>query len=173
MNSKIKIEYKLIDNFLPKENFLVIKEMLLGNYFPWYYYPNIVDLKEKSPGPLFYMMHLFYNYDPVEGSMSGYFDIIKNNLLKFIDVKALMRVKANLNPNQNIKRINHPHADYPFTHKGAIFSVNTCNGGTLLKDGTKIDSVENRILFFDPSLEHDVELCTDQKVRVNININYF
>jgi len=173
MNSEIKIQYKVIDNFLPKENFLVIKEMLLGNNFPWYYYPAIVDFTKPSPGPLFYMMHLFFNYDPVVGSMSGYFDIIKNNLLKFIDVKALMRVKANLNPNQNIKRINYPHADYPFTHKGAIFSVNTCNGGTLLKDGTKIDSIENRILFFDPSVEHDSENCTNAKVRVNININYF
>ena len=173
MNSEIKIQYKVIDNFLPKENFLVIKEMLSGDNFPWYYIPTIVDCTKPSPGPLFYMMHLLYNYDHAAGGTSVYFDTIKNNLLKFIDIKALIRVKANLNPNQNIKRMNGPHVDYPFAHKGAIFSVNTCNGGTLLKDGTKIDSVENRILFFDPSLEHDVELCTDQKVRVNININYF
>jgi hypothetical protein len=42
-----------------------------------------------------------------------------------------------------------------------------------LKDGTKIDSVENRILFFNPSEEHDSENCTDEKTRINININYF
>jgi hypothetical protein len=65
------------------------------------------------------------------------------------------------------------HIDYKYKHNGAIFSINTNNGGTILKDGTKIDSVENRILFFNPSEEHDSENCTDEKTRINININYF
>ena len=29
------------------------------------------------------------------------------------------------------------------------------------------------MLFFDPSIEHDSENCTNDKVRINININYF
>ena len=88
-------------------------------------------------------------------------------------IKSLIRVKANLYPNQSIKEINEMHVDYDYKHKGAIFSVNTNNGGTLLKDGTKIDSLENRMLFFDASEEHDSVNCTDEKVRVNINLNYF
>ncbi len=36
-----------------------------------------------------------------------------------------------------------------------------------------IDSVANRILFFDPSEEHSSSLCTDQKRRITINFNYF
>jgi hypothetical protein len=169
MNSKIKVKYKVIDNFLPKENFLIIKETLLKNNFPWYYYPNISNKNKISREHLFYMMHLIYERD----LSSNFYYLIRDNLLNFINIKALIRVKANLNPNQNIKKLNEPHTDYNFSHKGAIYSINTCNGGTILQDGTKIDSVENRILFFDPSLEHDVEFCTDQKVRVNININYF
>ena len=169
MNSKIKVKYEVIDNFLPKENFLIIKETILSNDFPWYYYPDVSTANQISKGILFHMNHLLYKNE----RSSNFFHIIKNNLLKFMDIKALLRVKANFYPNQNIKRLNEPHIDYPFSHKGALFSVNTCNGGTLLKDGTKIDSVENRILFFDPSLYHDVEYCTDQKIRVNININYF
>jgi hypothetical protein len=165
----IKVEYKVIDNFLPKENFLIIKETMLSNNFPWYYYPDVSTRNQVSKGMLFYMNHLLYKNE----QSTNFFHIIKNNLLKFMDIKAILRVKANFYPNQNIKKLNEPHIDYPFSHKGALFSVNTCNGGTLLKDGTKIDSVENRILFFDPSLYHDVDYCTDQKIRVNININYF
>jgi hypothetical protein len=169
MNSKIKVKYKVIDNFLPKENFLIIKKIMLSNDFPWYYVPDISQENKISKGTSFYMMHLLYYNEKA----SNFFDIIKNNLLKFMDIKALIRIKANLYPNQSIKRLNEPHQDYTFSHCGAVYSINTCNGGTLLQDGTKIDSVENRILFFDPSLSHDTEFCTDQKIRANININYF
>jgi hypothetical protein len=166
---KNKLDYKIVDNFLPKENFLRIKELLLGNGFPWYYYPNISQIEKISKGHLFYMSHIFYEYEP----RSAFCNIIRNNLLSFMDVKSIVRIKANLYPNQSIKKINEMHVDYSFKHKGALFSINTNNGGTILKDGTKIDSVENRILFFDPSIEHDSENCTDEKTRINININYF
>lgn len=163
------MNYKVVDNFLPKENFIKIKELLLGSNFPWFYFPNISDAEKVSKGNLFYMSHLFYNYEPY----SSFYNIIKDNLLSFIDIKSIIRVKANLYPNQSIKKLNEMHIDYNFKHNGAIFSINTNNGGTILKDGIKIDSIENRILFFDPSLEHDSENCTDQKTRINININYF
>jgi hypothetical protein len=166
----MKVEHNIIDNFLPKENFIKIKEFLLGTDFPWYYCSNMTFKKNESKGHLFYMVHLFYiNNQP----NSVYYDFLKENLLNFMDIKSLIRIKGNFYPNQSIKKINEMHSDYKFKHKGAIFSINTNNGGTLLKDGTKIDSVENRMLFFDPSIEHDSENCTDKKVRVNININYF
>jgi hypothetical protein len=165
----IKSKYKVIDNFLPKENFLKIKENLLGKNFPWYYFPDISFINKPSKGPLFYMQHIFYNREP----NSGFYDLIKINLLNYIDIKSLIRVKANLYPNQGIKKMDEMHIDYKYKHNGAIFSINTNNGGTILKDGTKINSVENRILFFNPSEEHDSENCTDEKTRINININYF
>jgi len=37
----------------------------------------------------------------------------------------------------------------------------------------KVESVENRLLLFDPSETHNSTSCTDEKVRVNINFNYF
>ena len=58
-------------------------------------------------------------------------------------------------------------------HKTGIFSINTCNGYTKLEDGTKIDSVANRMLLFDASRPHTPSTTTDQTVRVNINFNYF
>ncbi len=167
--SEKKINYKVIDNFLPKKNFIKIKNILLGIDFPWYYYPNISNVNKVSKGPLFYLMHLIYDRKP----NSDYYNIIKENLLDFIDIKAIVRIKANFYPNQGIKKIDEPHVDFDYKHKGAIFSLNTNNGGTILEDGTIIKSIENRILFFDPSTKHDSLNCTDEKTRVNININYF
>ena len=165
-----KINYKVIDNFLNKENFIKIKNVLLGMDFPWYYQPNISNANKTSKGPLFYLTHLIYDNKKPN---SDFYNIIKENLLDFIDMKAIVRIKANLYPNQGIKKINEPHVDFDYKHKGAIFSLNTNNGGTILEDGTIIKSIENRILFFDPSTKHDSLSCTDEKIRVNINMNYF
>ena len=64
------------------------------------------------------------------------------------------------------------HKDYSFSHSGAILSLNTCDGYTKLKDGTKIDSVANRVLLFDASEEHCSTTTTNVSARINININY-
>ena len=64
------------------------------------------------------------------------------------------------------------HFDYPFSHSSALLSLNTCDGYTKLKDGTKIDSIANRILLFDPSEEHCSTTTTNIFARINININY-
>lgn len=54
-----------------------------------------------------------------------------------------------------------------------IFYLNTNDGFTILNGETKINSVENRILLFDPSELHSSTTCTNDKCRVNVNFNYF
>lgn len=165
----MKLKYKVVDNFLPKKNFTTIKNLIFGSNFNWFYRSDVNFNKIESPNMLFYFNHLFYKTVPY----SEAFSIINENLLSFMEIKALIRVKANMYPNQRLKIENGFHTDYNFSHKGAILYLNTNNGRTILNDKIKIDSIENRILFFDPSIPHDSENCTDQKVRVNININYF
>ena len=50
--------------------------------------------------------------------------------------------------------------------------MNTNNGYTTFKDGTKVDSVANRMIIFDSELDHTGTTCTDQKSRVIINFNF-
>jgi hypothetical protein len=162
--------HKIIDDFLPEENFIAVKEFMMGKDIPWFYNPDVNYKDQESEDNLFYMTHLFYfNNAP----QSHRYDIIHNNLLKFMNIKSLIRVKGNLYPNQNVKKENGLHRDFDWPHKGAIFYINTNNGRTILRNNVKIDSLANRLLLFNPSLEHDSENCTDEKVRVNININYF
>ena len=113
-----------------------------------------------------------YLYVPGYVVNSGFFELI-HPLLNKIDAKALIRVKGNMYPNVGSLLENDRHVDYEFEHKGAIYYINTNNGPTVLDDGTKIDCVENRILFFESHKNHNSTYCTDQKVRMNININYF
>ena len=84
----------------------------------------------------------------------------------------MLRIKANLYPNTEILHEHPMHTDYEFCHSGAILSLNTCDGYTKLKDGTKIDSVANRVLLHDPSIEHCGTSTTNVSARININVNY-
>ena len=56
--------------------------------------------------------------------------------------------------------------------KGALFSLNTCDGYTGFEDGTQIDSVENRVVFFDATKQHHSTSCSNAPYRLNINVNY-
>jgi hypothetical protein len=83
-----------------------------------------------------------------------------------------MYKKANLFPSTEELKENAFHIDTDIPHKGALFYINTCNGFTILEDGTRIESVSNRMLLFDSAKPHASTNCTDQPSRINININY-
>lgn len=165
------MQYEVIDNYLPREQFEAIKNIMIKNLnFPWFYKPDVTskDIELKNT---MYFCHMFYeNYSTRSAFMGDIFSLIAK-----LNPKALIRVKGNMFPNLNLnERIKEPfHVDLPYEHKGAIYYVNTNNGPTVFEDGTEIEAVENRILLFEPHKLHTMIYCTDQKVRVNININYF
>lgn len=161
----MKETYKIIDNFLDKNSFKQIKEAILGEDFQWFLSNGVAKEKDDS----FYFVHLIYRHNTINSSVFK----LMSPILDKLNTKALIRIKANLYPNQN-KFIKHnPHKDYPYDHKGAIFYVNNNNGHTILNNKIKIESIENRILLFNPSKSHSSTTCTDEKYRVNINFNFF
>ena len=162
------IKYTIKDNFLNQADYENIKKIILGDEFPWYFQEGVAQ--DEKHDFQFFWTHVFF--EPDQGVNSGFYKIL-DPLLKKLDVKALVRIKANLFSNRYKMEQYQKHADYPFKHKTALFSLNTCNGFTTLADDTKIESVGNRILLFDGSLPHAASSCTDAKARWNININYF
>jgi hypothetical protein len=95
------------------------------------------------------------------------------SLLDKLKVKSLIRIKANCYT-KSTPIIEHDlHKDFDYSHKGCILSLNTNNGYTLLGDGTKIESIENRALFFNPGELHASTSTTDKERRVNVSFNYF
>ena len=171
MNTKrelTRMQYEVIDNYLPQEQFQSIKDILMGSVFPWFYKPDVTSFKNEITDTM-YFVHMFYHdHAPSSAFMGNIFPLIEK-----LNPKALLRIKGNLYPNIGKRIKDLDHVDYEFEHKGAIFYINTNNGPTVLEDGTEIEAVENRILLFKPHKMHNSFHCTDQKVRVNININYF
>jgi hypothetical protein len=159
---------KVVDNFLPKEDFLKIQSLLSSWDFPWYYQNKINDHHTEDDLDS-YFTHIIFDK---EKGYSNFYNLIVP-LLSKIDFKALIRIKCNIYLKTDKVEIHKPHSDYDFKHKGAIFYINTNDGGTILENGKKIDSVENRILFFDSYKKHSSTSTSNAKARINININYF
>ena len=156
---------KIIDNFLDVDYFNKIKELVFGDNFSWYYNAQVNNDQSKD-SLNFYMTHLVFAEKP----NSEHFDFFKP-LFDKIGVKQLIRVKINLYPRSETLSVNAPHVDFDYTHKGFILYLNTCDGYTVLKD-RKVESIENRALFFDSSVPHSSTTCTNATARFNMNINY-
>ena len=56
------MDLKVIDNFLPEEEFEKIETNLMGHMFPWYYVSKITDEDSKlsSPGYQYQFCHIFF-----------------------------------------------------------------------------------------------------------------
>jgi len=171
---EINKNYKIIDNFLDKENLFIIKNVLEGNNFNWFMKQDINEFHEnKKNDHTIYFYHMFFsNYNNEEIRFSSLFNLIIPIITR-INMNKLLRVKGNLYPRTQNKEIHEKHKDAEYKHKGAIFYVNTNDGYTILENDIEISSIENRLLLFDPSSFHCSTSTTNSKFRINININYF
>ena len=164
--------HEVIDNYLDQEYFYFLKKVIFSSNFDWYlgYEGEVKKGDQHFQGKL--MHHNFYLLHRPRGYLSINPDFL-NPILSKLNPKALIRIKANLYFKTNNVEDFRMHKDYDFPHKGAILSLNTNNGYTILNDGTKIESVENRMILFDSSINHAGSSCSDADARINININYF
>ena len=159
------LNYKVVDNFLPKKTFKELKKVILNREFPWFYNPTTSGPTIKDG---YCFTHLFYWHKVGE---SKYFNIIKPIINK-INPEFILRVKANFYPRSFQIQEHGVHTDFPFKHSGFIIYINSNDGFTRLYDGTTIETIENRALFFDSSIPHNSTTCTNADGRININFNY-
>jgi len=157
---------KIIDNFLKWEENFLIKNLMESDNFPWFFVKGKVVETNKLYDYQFF--HTFYRDYKIN---SNYYDNILP-LIEKLKPLSLIRIKANLNPISNKINIYEKHTDQNFKCKAAIYYVNNNNGYTMIND-KKIESKENRIVFFDSDQKHYGTNSTDCNNRMVINFNYF
>jgi hypothetical protein len=166
------MNYNIIDNFLPLEEFKLIKSQMLGPHMEWAYNSFVAkpDYVPENELHDFQFTHTFYYKCQPRSHRIGLLDPI----IQKINPSAMVRIKANLQPRTE-KLITHQyHYDHDFYDgKIGIFYVNTNNGYTIFEDGTRIESMENRLVIFDGNILHTGTTCTDQKVRCVINFMFY
>jgi len=112
--------------------------------------------------------HVFYaQWEP----RSKFFSILKPILDKF-EAISIVRIKGNLTM-KTPERIDHGlHTDVDDCIT-SIYYVNSNDGYTRFEDGTKVDSIANRMVVFDSNTKHAGCTPTDTLRRCVINFNYF
>jgi hypothetical protein len=162
------MKYKVIDNFLDNKDFRFVYDQITGNEFPWFFQKESVISNNDNDITDSFFTHVFFKNNEVNSNYYEHFKFI----IDAIGARALIRFKANCYPPTEEIKIHMPHTDHEFEHNGFLLYVNDNDGYTILEDGTKIESVANRALFFDASRPHQSTTATNVKARFNININY-
>jgi hypothetical protein len=138
---------------------------------PWTYNSTVAgkQFDDSKTWRLFHMSYIVFDeQNKIQTKLYPHFKPI----LDRIEGDKLLRIKCNLFPNTEIVYEHAAHYDFLKSHKTALLSINTCDGYTTLEDGTKIDSIENRMLKFDGSSMHKSSTTSNQTVRMNVNISY-
>lgn len=154
-------KYKIIDNFLEREDYESLSSLILDKNFLW----SITNAENFNS--LF--LELIHYKD--EQPLSEFYNELVPIMQK-IEVLGLVEIRSNLYFGNKFIQSFKKEKKYDFSVGTAIYYLNSNDGYTLLEDGSKIESKENRILLFEDSDYYETN-CTDNLCRVNITFNYF
>jgi|TARA_R110000824_G_scaffold243400_1_gene432038 uncharacterized protein YwqG len=161
---------KVVDNFLEKEDFLKIQQIMLSKDFPWFFQHGVNELDTDKDIYDCQFTHVFF----MENSSRSHMLEMLQPLIAQLKISAIIKIKANL-LTRTPKIIKHGfHIDHtPLKDaKTAVFYLNTNNGYTLFKNDKKVMSVENRAVLFNLNTPHSGTTSSDSKRRVVLNFNY-
>ena len=164
---------KIEDNFLKQEDFDKIQQLMEEpSAFPWFYTDGIVS---KDDVDKFQFVHVFYaNFVPKSSFMKEL-----NSIMNIIQPFSIFKIKAKLLTITPEIVESGFHIDFRMAEEKlkqwttSIFYVNTNNGYTKFEDGTKVESVANRMVTFPANMKHCGTSCTNERNRIVINFNYF
>lgn len=178
---------QIIDNVLSEESLKELQALAVGygsvpyNYsdaaVPQYEqdkHSHLAHISEDLPYGHHHFVHkIFESSLRLESSILP----VLEPILDYLAPVAIFRVKMNMNMPTKEHRLGGWHTDFDSKSTNgaftAVFYVTSNNGYTLLEDGTKIDSVENRLVVFPSNVIHSGVSQTDDSPRCVININYF
>ena len=179
--TKSPIDIRVIDNFLPTNEFITIKDLFVSGNAPWYRAEGISgeDSTNALVNPLdnHYFAHLLYlNYLPRSDYWEQVHTVLHTAIQQHLGVqfRAITRIKANMYTRTEEVQVHPFHVDSADQSglQGMVLSLNTCDGYTGFLDGTEVDSVENRAVFFDSTKKHHSTSTSNAPYRMNINVNW-
>jgi len=158
------------DNLLSSSDFKELYELLMGGDFPWFTSTIVFEDILCSDIENWQLSHMFFisrmSQSPFINALLG--------IIKHLDGDDMIRIKANLNPRTESIVKHRFHIDHSKDNvKASIFYVNSNDGYTEFEDGTRIESVENRLVTFPANMPHTGTTCTNKPFRILINFNYF
>ena len=163
---------KVIDDFLSPTEYEQVSSYILGTSIQWKFNNRKV---REGDGQIQFTHRCFepQRFPVAKERTMKELDPIWAKLSLYHKLDVMLRIKINMEPKtaEHVKSL--LHTDTNQYNKTSIYYVNTNNGYTRFKDGTRVDSIANRMVIFDAQTMHGGVTCTDEHVRVVINTNYF
>ena len=171
------MDLKIIDNFLTDNDFNLLVSNTVGrndgHQVQFRVVSNVENFGAIEENWSWYMINMLYLKDTPQNDICGkIYEMFVPKFKKLANFKTMIRIKMNAYPYTNVVKEHKEHIDFNYEHIGAVFSLNTCDGYTKFSDGTKVESVANRIVFFDASKYHQSTTTSNAKLRYNINFNF-
>ena len=171
------MDLKIIDNFLTDNDFNLLVSNTVGrndgHQVQFRVVSNVENFGAIEENWSWYMINMLYLKDTPQNEICGkIYEMFVPKFKELANFKTMIRIKINAYPYTNVVKEHKEHIDFNYEHIGAVFSLNTCDGYTKFSDGTKVESVANRIVFFDASKHHQSSTTSNAKLRYNINFNF-
>ena len=171
------MDLKIIDNFLTDNDFNLLVNNTVGrndgHQVQFRVVSNVENFGAIEENWSWYMINMLYSTDTPQNEICGkIYEMFVPKFKELANFKTMIRIKINAYPHTNIVKEHKKHIDFDFFNIGAVFSLNTCDGYTKFSDGTKVESIANRIVFFDASKKHQSTTTSNTKLRYNINFNF-
>lgn len=153
---------KVIDNFLDQDSFNHFKNIITGQYFPWYFNnQKVLDDNHLDN-------YQFVNTFKDGNTAMSLLDVFKEKL----NVSNFLRAKLNCTTRTNKIFEFKSHRDLDVNCLVSIFYINSNNGYTKFENGEKIESIENRLITFNNNLKHNGTTSTNSQTRIVLNLCY-
>ena len=170
---------QIFDNFLKSEEHEKLQSYMIAGPLPWILCKKAGDddsmMNYQFIHP-FFRQESQYHYDMTK---SPHFDTI-TPILDNLNILALHRVKANLEPIKPERYYSDFHHDYRGSDgkpskkmTTGIYYVNSNDGYTEFEDGKIVNSIANRLILFRSDRLHRGVSQLDSQVRCVINFNFF
>ena len=139
---------EVVDNFLPKDEFDILRESLESSSFPWYWNNHSVGNDGTT--------QFFHAFMDREGINSDYFSLLTStSIFPRLDAKGLVKCKANLNYPTIENQTGVFHTDFNDTQNKDIITsilyINTNNGGTEFENGKFVKKDFHKLLLRMPN----------------------
>lgn len=163
----------VLDDYLAPEVFLRMRAAIESDGFPWHktavLWPPPIGLDDAYNVQF---VHGFYQRKPGFRHASDQMPVVWP-LIERLAPAILIKAKVNRTLRRERQLVYGLHVDTrrPGATTGVLY-LNSNNGYTAFEDGSRVDSVANRLVLFDAGLRHSGACCTDAPQRLVLNVNF-
>lgn len=162
---------KVIDNFLPLNEFEELQKYFFDSTFPWCVGPAIQGPNAVNEKYNWQLYHLLYYTPNIISEHMPVIQSIYNKLDPVVFIKA--KLNCNFVTDEIVEHGYHNDVEALLDKTTtAVYYINSNDGYTAFQDGTKVESIENRLVSFPSSMLHTGSSCTNKQRRMVLNLNY-